>query len=80
MSLAEIFTAAELEQQIRDVTSEIAKLSKRPGQQSIDGNFVSFQGKGSELLTLRNDLLAALKVRKARDAGSSAAQGPRQEI
>lgn len=79
-SYAELYTSAEIEALIREVDEEIKKLIKRPAQQSLDGNFVSFAGKASELRAYRSDLAAALILRRRVDAGGSSLQGPRQEV
>lgn len=80
MSLALIYTLAQLEAQLAAIEVQIATNNARPAQQSIDGNFVSFQGKGSELIQQRQQILDAIEVRRRLDAGGSAAQGPRTSV
>lgn len=79
-ALALIYTLAQLEAQLAAVELQIVANNARPAQQSIDGNFVSFAGKASELMAQKQLLLDAIEARRRLDAGASATQGPRNKI
>lgn len=79
-ALALIYSLAELQAQLVVIDAAIATNNLRPAQQSIDGNFVSFQAKGPELMAQRQQILDAIEARRRLDAGGSATQGPRSQI
>lgn len=78
--MAEIYTVSELEAKIRALDLEIEEVRRRPAQQSLDGNFVSFAGVLSSLMSERADLMRRHTAAQAAAAGRSSGQGPRSFI
>lgn len=78
--MAEIYTAAELEEQIRAIDEQIKAINARPAQSTLDGNFVSWAGSISSLMQQRRELMRRLELVRARAAGASGLQGPRRII
>lgn len=75
-----IYTEAECIEAIKSIDQALADLRKAPAQQSIDGNFVSFAGKSSELQSERRQWVLRLRDIRLDGRARHSLQGPDFEV